>query len=259
MTPFSIGHVDSRIDTSTRWSSIYVRSYLWLRIGIGGIGLLLPFALIVFVDLVEGDNPATRGSFSAYYWTGARDIFVGSLCVIGVFLVGYKFSAGSGSSAKESRMSTIAGIAAILVALFPTSRPTDGPDSFMPALTPLQQTLTESLVRTVHYAAAATFILMLAYIVFHFAEAEGPNTTRPAHLVESQRFTPRQWQLFHRMCGTAILLAVAALALIKLFNGPDRYALFIVELVATVAFSLSWFAKGAEWRILKLAVPAEAR
>ena len=111
-----LGQADSRSGSAEKWARIYVRSYLWLRLAIGAIGLVLPIMLVGIVDVFEGNNPATRGSFSAYYWTGARDFFVSSLCVIGVFLIGYKFREGTGTAAKESRISTVAGIAAIVVA-----------------------------------------------------------------------------------------------------------------------------------------------
>ncbi len=250
-----VGPIDARNESTDKWSRVYVRSYLWLRLTIGGIGLLLPVALILFVDVFEGNNPATRGSFSAYYWTGARDIFVSALCVIGVFLIGYKFRAGIGTAARESRISTIAGVAAILVAWFPTARPAATPDGTVVALTPLQRGLSENSVSTIHYVSAIVFIAMLAYIVFHFAAAEGPATTRPAAEIATQRFTPRQWQIFHQVCGASIILAVGGFGLIKLTDGPDRYALFVVELISTVAFSASWFAKGSEWQILKLSNP----
>jgi hypothetical protein len=234
-----------------RWAMIYVRSYLRLRLAIGLLGLLLPVVLVLVVDVIEGKNPAARGSFSVYYYSGAREIFVGTLCVVGVFLIGYKFSARSrdGAISRESKASTISGFGAVVVALFPTSRP----DKSLP-LTPLQDALSENAVKNIHYIAAAVFILSLAYLCFYFAYAEGPKSQRPDK--SAQRLTPSQWQLFHRVCGGFIIAAVAGFGLVKVFQLPDRYALFITELVSTWAFAISWLAKAWEWKILKLATPS---
>lgn len=51
---------------------------------------------------------------SAYYHSPMRDIFVGAICAVGVFLYLYK-----GYSNKENIALNTAGISAILVALFP--------------------------------------------------------------------------------------------------------------------------------------------
>jgi hypothetical protein len=69
-------------------AAAYVRSYLVMRLAIGALAMALPLLLVAMVDVIEGSNPATRGSMSADYYTGAQDLFVGVLCVIGVFLIG---------------------------------------------------------------------------------------------------------------------------------------------------------------------------
>jgi len=55
-------------------------------------------------------------SMSGSYYTHMRNVFVGSMCAIGVFLIGYR------RSRVDNWLSTFAGILALLVALFPTSR-----------------------------------------------------------------------------------------------------------------------------------------
>ncbi len=235
-------------DDGEKWADVYVRSYLMMRLAIGALGMALPVILIAVVDLFEGNNPATRGSMSAYYYTGARDIFVAVLCVVGVFLVGYKLQGRrkAGAVRRESNITTFAGIAAILVAFFPTNRPHDGI-----VLVPIQDFLSEDFVKYVHYASAATFILLLAYISFFFAHAEGPDSTRPKDQQARQRLTPQQWWTFHASMGAIIVVAVIGCLIFTLTPLPDRYALFITEWVAVCAFSASWLAKGAEWKVLK--------
>jgi hypothetical protein len=75
-----------------------IASYLILRRAIGWIGSLLP------VVLIAGDWTVSAGplpdSLSGYYYTPMRNILVGSLCLLGVFLVRSRSSpsASRGSS-----------------------------------------------------------------------------------------------------------------------------------------------------------------
>src|SRR5437899_11536622 len=61
-----------------------VLSYLGLRRAVGMIGFLLPVVLAIGKIVLE--SPGLQHSISAYYYTVVRDVFVGSLCAIGVFL-----------------------------------------------------------------------------------------------------------------------------------------------------------------------------
>ena len=63
-----------------------VMSYLTLRKCVGGIGGLLPFVLLVGNELI---GYGTEPSMSAYYYTPMRNIWIGALCVLGVFLIAY--------------------------------------------------------------------------------------------------------------------------------------------------------------------------
>ena len=122
-------------------SERYVRSYVTVRFAIGVLGLALPFVLVLVEPILFDGQPFPRGSLSAYYYSGMRELFVGVLWAIGVFLVLYKLTEFSW----ESRLSTLAGFAVVLVALFPTGRPGDGV-----SLTPLQSLLGEATVERIH-------------------------------------------------------------------------------------------------------------
>ena len=240
------------IPTTPRGSDdAYVRSYLQLRIAIGVLGVVLPLLLIVIVDVLDGKNPALRGSVSAYYYTGGRDLFVAAMCVTGVFLIGYKLRNGRKRdlSRNESRVTTAAGVAAVIVALFPTGRPEGVMD-----LVPIQEALSEGFVKWVHYLAALLFILLLARIAFYFAEAEGPGSPKPAKLVNEQKWTPLKWKMYHNTMGRIIIVAVLGAVVFVRTPLPDKYAIFFAEWIAVTAFGASWIAKGAEWDRLKGAV-----
>jgi arginine exporter protein ArgO len=68
----------------------YVQSYKGLRKAIGIIGIALPIALLVGNPLVDGGG--MLGSISAYYYSGMRNYFVGTMCALAVFFFSYKYA-----------------------------------------------------------------------------------------------------------------------------------------------------------------------
>jgi hypothetical protein len=65
-----------------------VVSYLSVRRAIGGIGLALPVILGPVGWLVFGIE--IQDNISSYYHTVLRDVFVGAMCAIGIFLFCYR-------------------------------------------------------------------------------------------------------------------------------------------------------------------------
>jgi hypothetical protein len=215
-------------------SERYVRSYVTVRFAIGVLGLALPFLLVLVEPILFDGQPFPRGSLSAYYYSGMRELFVGVLWAIGVFLVLYKLTEFSW----ESRLSTLAGFAVVLVALFPTARPGEGV-----RLTPLQDLLGEGRVERIHFTAAAVFIGSLAPITYFFGKEEGKRTARPG------RRSGRFWKAYHWTC-TGVIVAAAALALFAGITGEPDKGLLIAEAVAVWGFAASWLMKGAELDLL---------
>ena len=58
-----------------------VVTFLTLRQTIGWVGLAMPFAVRLGALLFE--HIRTTDSISAYYYTGMRDVFVGTLILVG--------------------------------------------------------------------------------------------------------------------------------------------------------------------------------
>lgn len=221
---------------------LYLRSYLLMRAMIGFMGVTLPIFLIVGDNLLT-DSPglSVRGALSAYYYSGMRDFFVASLAAIGVFLLAYKVFERS----LNNVLSLVSGLAALTVAFFPTSRP-GGVEA---GLTPLQNRLGEQTVAHVHYTAAAVFIVSLAIISFFFGLQEGRRS--PQRVGRRAAMSPTFWRWFHWTSATAILLAVVFMVVSRQGNMFTGYSLFIGQVVATVAFGLSWLAKGLELDVLR--------
>lgn len=195
-------------------------SYLGLRRAIGVIALALPPVLAVGRLLVDGGP--WPGSISAYYYTSMRNVFVGALCALAVFLFSYRYQR------TDNRLSTAAALLALGVALFPTAGP--GP-----------ATTGESWIRFVHlFCAAGFFVILAVFSLFIFTRtAERPSRRK----LERNRV--------YVACGATILaslvLAVVNALLGRWVDGyaaQDYNALFWLETAAVEAFGVSWLVKG---------------
>jgi hypothetical protein len=209
----------------------YVRSYLAMRVLVGALGIALPLLLVFGEPILFDGQPFPRGSLSAYYYSGVRELFVGALCAIGVFLLTYKVAERS----RENVLSICAGITVTVVALFPTGRPGIGVTP-----TPLQNLLGETAVERIHFAAAAVFIGSLAVISYYFAKPPP----------DSGRRSPSFWHKYHLTCAGVIVAALALAAVAGITSWPDK-GLLIAEAVAIWAFGASWFMKGLEMKTLR--------
>ena len=197
-----------------------VLSYLDLRKTVGIIGLALPFVVAIGKILWQG--PGIELSISDYYYTTTRNILVGSLCVIGVFLMSTK-----GYDRKDEIAGYLAGIFAIGTALFPTT----------PAHDPTSQT---KVIGFLHYAFAALLFLTFAYFSVMLFTRTAPNKTATRQKLHRNKV--------YRVCGYTILgciLLIAAVKLLPVGSFADRFKpVFWLETVAIVTFGLAWFTKG---------------
>jgi hypothetical protein len=213
----------------------YVRSYLIMRLLVGALGVALPFMLMLVDGWAFDGHPFPRNSLSAYYYSGAREVFVGTLSAIGVFLVTYKVA----ERTLDNTLSFLAGLAAVVVALFPTGAP-----GAIAQLTPLQDKLGEGTVQAIHFTAAGIFIVSLGVICYFFGVREGARPPRPGNR------SPTFWRRYHWGCAGTIAAAVVWILITALAGAPRR-SLLIGEAVSVWAFGASWFMKGLELDILR--------
>ena len=201
-------------------NSSLVVSYLVLRRAIGIIGLALPFVLALGKIVFEG--PGIQSSISAYYHTDMRDVLVGSLCAIGVFLMSYR-----GYERRDEIAGRLGSVFAIGVALIPTA----------PAV---GATALENALSAAHFGLAGLFFGTLAYfsIVLFTETAPDAKPTRKK----------LQRNVIYRVCGYTML---ATVGLIGLFTLPSVFPLaerftprFWLEALGIVAFGVSWLVKG---------------
>lgn len=193
-------------------------SYMTLRRIIGLTAIGLPLVLVAGKWLVDG--PGVARSISAYYYTGMRDVMVGSLCAIALFLYSYK-----GYERRDDWAGNIACALALAVALVPTAPPA--------AATPLQSTL-----GSLHSFSAGGFFLTLAYFSY-FLFTKGDAHSTPQKIWRNR---------IYRSCGLIIVLCAVGLGLVH--GLPDSSlvqqwrATFWLEAAGIWAFGLSWFTKG---------------
>lgn len=207
------------IDTNGAASSL-VLSYLALRRAIGILGIGLPFVLVIGTLVLQGSG--LEPSISDYYYTIMRNVLVGTLCAIGVFLMSYH-----GYEREDHIAGDLACGFAIGVALFPT----------VPACDP---THTQMIIGYVHYGFAAALFLTLAYFCLCLFRKTTPGVPMtPRKIIRNRVYTA---------CGYIILLSILLLAGYGLFlrHTPvgQLRPVFWLEATAVVAFGTSWLVKG---------------
>ncbi len=190
-----------------------------LRLGVGVLGFLLPIALPVGNSLTSA-RIALLSSMSASYYTHMRNVFVGGLCAIGVFLICYRHDR------REDRLSSVAGVLAIGVALFPT----EPPSSLVPHPSTAQTT-----VGMLHLAFAAGLFGVLGYFCLRlFADSPAAGGRRPA----------QDW--VYLVCGWVIVAGVLTVAVAGVLHLARDWPLtlpYLGEAVSVFAFGVAWLVK----------------
>jgi hypothetical protein len=170
-----------------------VISYLGLRKAIGIIGTALPFVLAFGNILVEG--PGIQHSISSYYHTGMRDVFVGSLCAIAVFLMSYR-----GYERKDDIAGDLACVFALGVALFPTT-----PD--------VHVTPRDNIIGGLHLLFAVCFFLTLAF--FSLVLFRKTDPTRAPTRRKLQRNS------VYTLCGYTILACLGLIVVVAFLSSDS--------------------------------------
>jgi hypothetical protein len=207
-----------------------VQSYHRVRTALGMLGMGLPLVLILG-GLFDAHH--LEPSISDFYHTTYRDIFVGTLCAIGVFLICYRgYGRRSGDMISDDWLGTIAGVSAFGVALFPNESPT------AQIATMTQKMVGIGTSPMFHYGSALIFFTCLAV----FCLNKFTRTAKPAR------------RRIYRFCGWVIvasLVGIAVASAVKILgSGAPRAAVlsynmvFWFEAIGIWAFGLSWLVKG---------------
>src|SRR5262245_13145475 len=168
-------------------------SYLALRKAIGIIGIALPFVLVFGRIMIQG--PELESSMSAYYYTVMSDVFVGSMCAIGIFLLSYR-----GPERQDDLAGDLACVCAVGLAIFPTS-PEDKASTW---------------VATLHFTFAAVLFLDFAFFSLVLF-----RKTRPDIPLTPQK---QRRRMIYAACGWIILACIAAIVIVKLLGDDSPLA-----------------------------------
>lgn len=195
-----------------------VLSYLALRKAVGYVAIALPFAVAVPWWIVH--QHALQSSISGYYYSGMRNLFVGSLCAISMFMLCCR-----GYDLKDEIAGTFSGICALGVAFFPTA-----PDG---------ATLQQKHVAWTHYSFAAVLFSILAYfclVLFKMTAADKRPTRKKL-----------QRNRVYTICGYTIIASMFLIGAMQLLHvqhlgmfGPT----FCFETTALLGFGFAWLVKG---------------
>jgi hypothetical protein len=196
------------------------------RTAIGIVGVALPPSLLLW-----GMDEGVQSSLSAYYYTAGRDWFVGTLWVLGVFLIFYRYRPQAPGRAKSHRpaiqsgkadayLGKFSGVAAVLVSLLPTTPPAG---------------LTQPPIIGVAHGVAAfvTFAALSLFPLLLFSQS-----SKKAGL--------------YKVCGWAMLLCLALIGAFAVSPEAIRKALapwrpvLLLEWGLVWIFGYSWFQKGLE-------------
>lgn len=206
----------------------YVLSFYRVRQALGILGLLFPFLLLLGGLLQDA---RIQPSISDYYHTTLRDLFVGTLFAIGIFLISYQgHRREPGEPISDNLAATLAGIGAFGLALFP--------NRFSPETLNIFQFYLETKAGVLHFISAFLFLGSMAY----FCLGKFARTLNPGR------------RLIYRWCGWAIIvfgLAATIASIFRVVGSPETKTMiettgiiFWFEAFGIWAFGLSWLVKG---------------
>ncbi len=217
---------------------VYFTNYMFLRKAVGWVGTLLPVILLVAnpiaVSIENSGCGLVPDSVSGYYYTPVRNIFVGALCALGLFLIAYV-----GYDLGDRLVTDAAGLFALGVALFPT-KPTVVSPPAVPSVTcqtVAQLSAREQVVGDIHLVSAGLMFIFLAWMAVRFT-----NTDKPPYPEKLLR------NLIYQICAIVILACLVAAVITSVLPASVKahfpWWLFLYEAVAIFAFGFSWFVKG---------------
>ena len=202
-------------------------AYLRLRKAVGILGISFPVVLVIG-SVIATDCREIQSSISSYYHTGMRDVFVGFICAIALFLFAYK-----GYDYRDAVAGSLACLFGLGVAFFPTS--VTGPFTHC-----IPAPIDNRILGSVHFVSAGLFFLVLAYFSLVLFTKGAKNPTKKK-LKRNLLYTISGYTILG-----AIVLIVIYTAVLKDWVPvlQDYDPIFWLETIALWAFGISWLTKG---------------
>lgn len=220
-----------RENSTGRASHQLVVSFLTTGRAIAFLGLFLPASMLVWSLLTRS---SIRGSLSEYYYTPVRDLMVGTLIAMAVFLWSYRgFSDRDDDLRADRHVGKIAAVAAAIIAFSPITPRNDD------RCTLVQCIIGRETAALVHSVGATTFFVCLAIFCL---------VLLPRSVVRGHGAVTRV--RIYLGCGWLIVAACVFIAVWQFLPAEIVFALghfrpvFWAETAAIVAFSSAWIVRG---------------
>lgn len=233
-------------------SNDLVVSFLAVRRSIGILGLFLPVSLIVY-GLFSPDG--ILDSMSAYYYSPMREVFVGTLCALAVFLWTYEgYRPQPGEWLSDRVVARVASLGAAGIALLPTApMPIFDAEAApvvedMPLTCTISQCVLGDLAASmIHFLSAAAFFgAMAVFLLFMFTKGGADSAGK------------RAANRIYRACGLVIVVALALIGVLQFTGLRESLGtlrpVFWLEVAASVAIAVGWMTKGDSMQPLQKAL-----
>ncbi len=225
------GTMSPSADKTGRSSHQLVVSFLTTGRAIAFLGLFLPSSMLAW-SLLTGAS--LRGSLSEYYYTPVRDLMVGTLITMAVFLWSYRGFSDRDDHLRDDRIvGKIAAVAAAIIAFSPITPRNDD------RCTLVQCVIGTRSAATLHSAGATAFFICLAIFCLLLLPR---SAVRNGGMVRRVRI--------YRTSGCIIVAAIVFIGAWQ-FQTPDivfavgKYRPVLwAETAAIVAFSTAWIVRG---------------
>ncbi len=221
-------HAD-RAPLSVKNEKDAILTYRRMRKAIGWLGISLPVSLFL-LSLIPFFKTAVQNSISYYYYTNLREVLTGTLCAVSLFLIRYKSSENNVFWKDDDKMTNIAGIMALGVALVPTNPQCCSEKIY--TLIPV----CSKYIGWFHAIFAASFFLILAEIsIVIFTIGQKKSKKIPVHRLNENNI--------YMFCGYAIIASALMIPICNIFN-LFPYSTLLFETFALWSFGISWLIKG---------------
>ncbi len=201
-------------------------SYMTIRRVIGVVAIGLPICVIAGGFIQDGHG--IQGSISGYYYTNMRDVFVGMLSVVALFLMTYR-----GYDVIDDIVGNLSGVFALGMLVFPTSMYSGKVVRVGVFL------VDDDISGYIHLAFGALFFFSLAFFSLFLFTRKGPGPLGK---------DKRRRNMIYRSCGWIMILAIISITMYTLTLRDTVLArcnpVLILESVALIAFGTSWLVKG---------------
>lgn len=214
-----------------RASHQLVVSFLTTGRAIAFLGIFLPASMLIF-SLLTGSS--IRGSLSEYYYTPVRDLMVGTLITMAVFLWSYRgFSDRDDDLRADRRVGKVAAVAAVIIAFAPIIPRNDD------RCTLVQCIIGPRPAATLHGVGATVFFVCLA--IFCLVLLPRSVVRSPGAIVRVRIYLAAGWIIVAACVFIGIWQFLPAEIVFAL--GHFR-PVFWAESLAIVAFSFAWIVRG---------------